>query len=538
MSLFHIKYPANTGFLTWDDLGCLSRALGFPSDLFKTNYPADSYEFKYDERGIGRKTMLRLLDECYLYTALHRSYNMHTAEWNARVFVGAIEMLEHKVLDFEGLYKVRIAYATYEHGDMKGMLVNKHVLLRTLKMCGRTIAPLKLAHRMKHMRSQFDERGRIQLYELFRLLLWCDVYTAYCPLDQETASGKDDYLFKLVDPRRLFSHHDQRLANQLNEKYFQEELDYGKVKLGSRQTFSEPIVKIEIREQQSVVSKQNYHQLKNEINQSEKRVHQASVGGVRARPISAPNLENLKTKSENTNQNNVALRAYEKVKQRLHSAPSREQNNFSDRPNFVRHKRAFTPRVVTPADIEELQTKIEELNFDITTLDCRCTLQVEEEMDFYLPGYKNKPKPVAEVRPPTPEPIRKPQHWTSGIIKHLAYPSNHIAESHDSVCDARYRGWSKVNKRSGYHVIVNTTAFENSERGRLMCQMENTTMSPVHRLHPGYLLRYTPKGKSRKSFSRGGKAKDKNKFSFRCLKKTKLNEIFEEDCIDSQENSL
>lgn len=103
--------------------------------------------------------------------------------------------------------------------------------------------------------------------------------------------------------------------------------------------------------------------------------------------------------------------------------------------------------------------------------------------------------------------------------------------------ECRYRGWSNVNKRAGYHVIVNTTAFENSERGRLMCQMENTAMSPVHRLHPGYLLRYTPKGKSRKSHSKGGKSKENTTFNFRCLKKTKPSEIFE-DCIGSHETSF
>ena len=40
------------------------------------------------------------------------------------------------------------------------------------QMCGRSIAPLKLMHRIKHMKSEFEEKGRIQLYEFFNLIVW------------------------------------------------------------------------------------------------------------------------------------------------------------------------------------------------------------------------------------------------------------------------------------------------------------------------------------------------------------------------------
>lgn len=39
-------------------------------------------------------------------------------------------------------------------------------------MCGRTIAPLKLMHRLKHMKGYFVEGGRIQLDEFLDLILW------------------------------------------------------------------------------------------------------------------------------------------------------------------------------------------------------------------------------------------------------------------------------------------------------------------------------------------------------------------------------
>lgn len=39
-------------------------------------------------------------------------------------------------------------------------------------MCDRVISPLKLMHRVKHMRGGLEEAGRIQLYEFFDLVLW------------------------------------------------------------------------------------------------------------------------------------------------------------------------------------------------------------------------------------------------------------------------------------------------------------------------------------------------------------------------------
>jgi hypothetical protein len=39
-------------------------------------------------------------------------------------------------------------------------------------MCSRAIAPLKMMHRLKHMRPHLEVRGRIQLFEFLDLILW------------------------------------------------------------------------------------------------------------------------------------------------------------------------------------------------------------------------------------------------------------------------------------------------------------------------------------------------------------------------------
>lgn len=49
----------------------------------------------------------------------------------------------------------------------------------------------------------------------------------------------------MVDFGRLLSHHDQRLANQLNIRFLQEERDYGTEKLAPKDMFKDSTVNSE-----------------------------------------------------------------------------------------------------------------------------------------------------------------------------------------------------------------------------------------------------------------------------------------------------
>lgn len=64
-------------------------------------------------------------------------------------------------------------------------------------MCGRIIAPLKMHHRIKHMSQNFDEEGRIQLYEFLDLILWTELYDTYKPPAPvvKNAKGKDNSIY-------------------------------------------------------------------------------------------------------------------------------------------------------------------------------------------------------------------------------------------------------------------------------------------------------------------------------------------------------
>ncbi|CAL1547028.1 unnamed protein product [Lymnaea stagnalis] len=426
-----------------------------------------------------------MFDQGSLYRTLHRTYNMHTADWNTKVIRRAMDMLGHKVLDFDGIYNVRVAFTTYEHSDMKGMLVNKRLLLRTLKLCGRVISPMKLLHRIKHMRAHLEEKGRIQLYEFFNLILWCEWYPAFDPEKVESASGKNDYLFRVVDFHRLLSHHDERMFNRLDAQYLKEERNFGREAPGPRSAFADPVVDTGHRIGQAEYHKEKYRHLKQEVVESEKRVHCAHAGSVRDRPISAPDLNGYKlTKAETGGLLSGQFR------KRIQSAPSRGLSRDSERPHVTESMRSPTPRVVTPGDLSDVEAKMKELNFDISTLDCKIQLQLEAEMDFFIPGYKDRLPKQKQEEAVLPEAKKKPRLWTAERIKDLTYPHVALPPTHAKTCDARFRGWDDVNTQPGHHVVLDTRTHEQSEKGKLLSKLERRTMTPVLHVHPGYIVRY------------------------------------------------
>ncbi|CAG5132117.1 unnamed protein product, partial [Candidula unifasciata] len=342
------------------------------------------------------KNILRALELNFLCMDLHLTYNMHTADWNTRVIRNAISLLVHRVLNFDGLRDVRVAYETYEHTDMKGMELNTLVISRALKLCGRVIAPLKLNHRIKHMKVHFLEPNRIQLDEFFRLVLWCDLYVAYRHGDAETASGKDRDLFEVVDFAKLLSHHDERLANRLNVQFLQEERNYETEKLGPTDMFQDSTVNTELTTEQVQLQKVNYEPIKFGISQSERRLLTVIAGNVRSRPISFPEFDKYRQSEKfKTSPDLRGQSASVSVQKRLHSAP----------PTILETTRQPTPRTVASRDLRDLQSKLENLLFDMSTLETRCQVQVENEMMFYIPEYSqklaNKPPDTGLVHPST-----------------------------------------------------------------------------------------------------------------------------------------
>ena len=65
------------------------------------------------------------------------------------------------------------------------------------QMCNRAIAPLKLMHRVKHMKPHLEVPGRIQLYEFLDLIIWSSHQEPSAVHYPSTYSEKDRKLFKV-----------------------------------------------------------------------------------------------------------------------------------------------------------------------------------------------------------------------------------------------------------------------------------------------------------------------------------------------------
>ncbi|XP_041367648.1 uncharacterized protein LOC121382191 [Gigantopelta aegis] len=503
MSMFHIQFPKRHGFLTWDELGCLARALGFQIDLFKSNVTG---EISAESDGMLIQEILRMMEYKLLYRPLHQTVNMHTAEWNMTVIRKCLYLLNHHALTFEELHDIRMAYQVYEAADMKGMVEDQHILLRTLKMCSRTIAPMKLMHRIKHMKANFEEKGRIQLSEFLDLVLWCDVYKTFNPKEMEYSEGKEDQLFKLVDFQRLLTHYDDRVMSSLNANYLEEECGFERETFGTKQLPKEPPVRNQGRIMQARLDKRRYRHLKHEVTASQKRVYRAHAGSIRSRPVSVARLNSFRVKVERSSTScTTAEQAYNSFRKKIRSMPSRgssvyQSDTFSDRPQVEEYVRVLTPRAVSCQEKTEIEKKMESLKFAMMTMESRYLIKKEEEMDEYIPGYKemiaSRPLP-----PPTPEPKteqKKEIRWTQDAA--FSTRPFRSPPAHDRKCDARFRGWEPVKKQRGAHFILVSPFYESSERGIFFQRLYEKSRSQVQHVKDfDFLYRYTNKSQVEKS---------------------------------------
>ncbi|WAR02162.1 hypothetical protein MAR_008720, partial [Mya arenaria] len=329
----------------------------FPISLFRDNV---TDEIQVEENGLTVQELQKMLEYKLLYKALHHTLNSHTADWNTCVIRRAAAVLQHKALRYEELYNVRLGYQTYEAGDMKGMVIHQHTLIRALKMCNLTISPLKLMHRIKHSRDSFDEPGRIQLYEFIDLL---------------------------TDFDKLLSHHDERMAKRLDAQYLHEEWEFPETK--------------------ACYQKKSYRDLRSEVVRSEKTVHCVKGGYVRERPVTAPNLGRYNTRTLEEMKRRESARAQTALSMRLDSLLQRVYTkdkdgdikpvDLTDRPQITGIQRTETPQVVTETELDETQRYLERLLFDIETEAGRHEINRDTEMEGYIPKYKVK-KDLENIR--------------------------------------------------------------------------------------------------------------------------------------------
>ncbi|CAC5424944.1 unnamed protein product [Mytilus coruscus] len=510
--MFHIDCPRFRGFMSWDELGCLARAVGFPTDLFKSNL---TKHVTAEDHGMNVEQVHKMLDLRLLQKSIHRTRNLHTGEWNTKVIRKALFLMDHHALTFEEIYNMRIAYKAFEGEDMRGMPLEERMMLGALKMCGRSIAPLKMMHRIKHMSVHFEEPDRMQLFEFLDLVLWADLYEEFTFGSMEKAEGKEGDLFKLVDFERLLSHHDKKLEDRLNNEYLAEEWDFGQEKLDVSKFREPPVVCGDSRIQLARDQKLKYRYLKSELINSHRKLYRAKAGYIRDRPVTAPDLSMYEEQEAPPPQPEfTAQTAYEIVNRKVKSANAaigigilgnrkpkgRTQPDLSDKPHIPSPQKVWTAKAVSAAELEETQKNYDKLKFDMETVQGRYEYHKEKEIEYFFPGQlerltkqqeEKEDVEVSEMKKVSSQ-SSKPK-ITQKEVNRLAYPPNRIPPTHAKLCDARFRGWHNIKHKKGSHFVLVAPSFENSYHGRLHKKLVERTNAPVKKVKGDFVHRFTKK---------------------------------------------
>ncbi|XP_038053838.1 uncharacterized protein LOC119726269 isoform X2 [Patiria miniata] len=477
--MMHLQFPKRRDFYSWEELSCLSRALGFPSETIKNCIPD---ELTSTQDGISYKDILKLIRLKYFNDALDRSINMHTADYNINTLMQSLKLLNHRLLSFSELNDVRVAFQVYEAGDMRGMVIDTHTQLRALKLCDRTIAPMKLMHRVKHMQENFDEPGRIQLYEFLDLIVLCELTKDVDVPDFKHGALDKTWrrLFQLDNFQEVCATKDEKMEQHLNQQFRDTELNYGKEQLSSKRIPRESAVDTSRRIEQVRHHNRKYRELQGFMGQSTAQVQRTKAGHIRGRPVTAPEIDEFRlppdsplhsimlqrphtvsdffSSAESTMPEDPRIRLLQALHERktLSSVPpsslSRSAPSLtSEQPwksMINTYVRPTTPRVVTEHNVAERQHILDGLQYQIETLEERTLQKLEQQMKTHLPRYYRQKKETVEEekrRTPTPtQPKKKVKKKKKSkivppeSIERLVHPTlRQYHDLHDKNCDAR-----------------------------------------------------------------------------------------------------
>ncbi|OWF54977.1 uncharacterized protein LOC110466143 [Mizuhopecten yessoensis] len=313
-----------------------------------------------------------------------------------------------------------------------------------------------------------------------------------------TQSPRQQHTY-LVDFEKLLSHHDERLAEKLNNEYLREEWDFGRENLGSRHMFKDPPVRCaEDRINMTRRQKRLYRHLKAEVNQSQRGVYRAKAGYIRERPLTAPDLSMYTSKDVPQLPSNFSAQtAYQIIQDKVKSARPGDGpvTDTSDRPLYVEAEPVDKPLGITEDDLQDAQKKFEVLQFDMETIDGRFQIMMDDTMNTYYPGNRqrhqedisvSKPRPKSEIlqlrkheeitlkeRPKSESHLLHLQRMEQASTK-SAYPEPSVSRTQAKLCDARFNGWHDAKTKQGRHYPLVKQSLPNSYQGRLTENMSKS----------------------------------------------------------------
>ncbi|XP_038642977.1 uncharacterized protein LOC119958485 isoform X2 [Scyliorhinus canicula] len=339
----------------------------------------------------------RILDLGHFTVALNLTWNMKNADYNVAVIKKCIQLMDSGMISVNEICNARLAFFTYEQLYQKGMAIDKHTLMRALKMCSRVVAPEKLMHRIKHWKSTYTVKERIQLYEFMDLLLLSEsVDHAIIKEERVPATGKTPRdLYKLEDTEYLRETHDERLARHLNKKFYQEERDYGKVTTDSIMLTEHPVL-VKYRKQVEELHKNEYQWLKTSLQKCHEQLNQ-NKGRRLILPL--PDLADCQKASQCSEWTEGTTSDSKRRVCTAKTWSATQQQEEEDMDDWVwvvsippLKSATYTTQSLSPIisaeELEEVQKKKDEMEYQMNTVKERTARELSWKIDYHLPGYK------------------------------------------------------------------------------------------------------------------------------------------------------
>ncbi|XP_076822201.1 uncharacterized protein LOC143468725 [Clavelina lepadiformis] len=451
----HLKSPGEKHSYTAEELQHLVAALGYPKEIFKKNLPSTVYE----NDKVSTKDLLHYCDLRYFHQDLHFTINLKSSSYNAEILKKSILLVSKRLLSFKELENVRLAYEAYEEFDQRGMKLCERTLLRSLKLCQRVISPQKLANKLRHVRSTFKEKHRIQLYEFLDLIVLCDSVpddsdgNEVKPLDK---TWRDVY--QVENFSKFVIPNDKKLWKILNEQYRNEELQYGRPTLVSQKFVEDPLIADDFHKQVKLSNK-GFLALQRKLKESDKQI-KLSRGGftnTKPRPKSTISASTTRSKPTKFSESNGSALSWSKMIQRgtmtrlsptattVTGFPSHRSAPVGGNVKRMMAKRPLScPPVVDKHTQDETKNKFNDLKFQMETKKQRWSDRFVSEISQYLPEYKEVLRRMVEEPGPPGKRNRRRlvrARPSPGVLSRLAQPKPMLPRNHVTHCDATRLGF-------------------------------------------------------------------------------------------------
>ncbi|KAM8934123.1 uncharacterized protein RCH25_004522 [Pelodytes ibericus] len=311
----------------------LANALGISSDLIGSCVPAGSL----DKERISSKDLRMFLDMGYFTSALNFTYNLKNGLNNVKVLIKSLDLLERKILSFADVQEAKMAFSVYENLDQRGVTAETCTLMKVIKMCGFAISPQKLAMHLKQSRHSYTEEGRLQLYEFLDLLTLCEPRSNFIIKDDRVGhiDKTNRGTYQLNDMRSFMVTPDEKLARHLNWRF--QHVDSWRLPKGTSKTKND--------------DRSNYQQ-------------STSLNGTRPQLLRCRSMASVEEPTEES------------------------WTLLTPVPHLRCH--CYTPKRIKPilseGDLQDTQNNIEEVLYQMETLDERSRWDLNWKMDYYLPG--------------------------------------------------------------------------------------------------------------------------------------------------------